>query len=115
MSNTIRAAIIPASESQPVRVVHLDTGIQALQNAVGGWVEAVGTEEATIWLDEEGKLANKAPNYRATKLARTLGVGLKVHDVIAGDAVVTGFDHDTGENADVPASAVDALGATVQA
>ena len=62
------------------------TDLKALQAAVGGLIEIVGTNDGRLLvLDEEGKLKNKPINEAATALAR--GV-IADTDYIVGDAVV---------------------------
>lgn len=80
-----------------------------LQGLVGGWIEAVpvpsfvtGADEASAYVNEEGKLEGLGPNMRATDFM-VPGVGLHWGDYIAGPFVLAGFDPETGENApDVP-------------
>ena len=102
---SIRIITIPANEAQPVTPSDSPGDLAALQAAVGGYIEAVGTGNICLWLDEEGKLKNRPVNTRATKLAHRMKA-ISRHDVIVGDAVITGFNDDTGENADAPESAL---------
>ena len=62
------------------------TDLKALQDAVGGLIEIIGTNDGRLLvLDELGKLKNKPINEAATALAR--GV-IADTDYIVGDAVV---------------------------
>lgn len=98
---SIRVVTVPAEATEQVALTEIDGGLDSLQAAVGGWIEAVGAENYTIYLDEEGKLNQRPYNRRATKLAHRLKL-IRLDDVIVGDAVVTGFDTETGENTDAP-------------
>lgn len=102
---SIQMITVPANTAEPVTTTETDGSLTTLQTAVGGWVEAVGIGNVCIYLDEEGKLKNRPANVRATKLAHRLKL-ISAHDVIVGDAVVTGFNDDTGENADAPDTAL---------
>jgi hypothetical protein len=75
-----------------------------LQELVGGMIEAVdvppfvaGGEDATCYLNEEGKLLGLEPNMRATDFL-VPGVGLHWNDYVAGPLVLVGFDASTGEH-----------------
>lgn len=102
---SIRIITIPADETQPVTPSDSPGDLNALQAAVGGYIEAVGTGNICLWLDEEGKLKGRPVNARATKLAHRIKA-ISAQDVIVGDAVITGFNDDTGENADAPEAAL---------
>jgi hypothetical protein len=76
-----------------------------LQNLVGGWIEAVGvpsfisgSDKASAYVNEEGKLHGLVPNMRATDFM-VPGVGIGWGDYIAGPLVLAGFDPETGDNA----------------
>ncbi|MEM9467676.1 MAG: hypothetical protein AAGA90_20035 [Actinomycetota bacterium] len=76
---TTHALIIPEDREQPLRFVPLpdqDT-LAALQKWTGARTVEVVNENALapdLWVDEEGPLAGRAPNYAATDLALTLRV-----------------------------------------
>jgi hypothetical protein len=72
-----------------------DISLAALQGAVGGYVQAVESEDgsATFWMDEEGKLKGYSPNPTATRLIES---SLFAGDYIAGTCVVTGGADDEG-------------------
>jgi hypothetical protein len=63
--------------------------LQALQSAVGGWVQAVDlSADLTMWLNEEGKLTGLPHNPTAQKLwDKTFWAG---SDFVVGDVVLTG-------------------------
>lgn len=68
-------------------------GLEALQNAVGGYIQLVPIsdpkgdpdETFTMYCNEEGKLHSLDYNSPATRLS-----GLWPHDVIVGDAIILG-------------------------
>lgn len=85
-----------------------DGSLAALQELVGGWIEAVnipefieGSETGTAYINEEGKLTDLPFNGRATDFM-VPGVGIFFGDYIAGTMVLFGIDYETGENAPVP-------------
>jgi hypothetical protein len=109
----MRALVIPADESQPIREVQLekrgDSCLASLQKLVGGNIEAIAWPEAfepkgkiqiAPYVNEEGKYTPGCePNMRATILMRPV---LQRGDWIAGDLVLAGIDYSTGETAALP-------------
>lgn len=94
--------VIPASDD--------GASLRVLQEAVGGYIEALplpefieGADRATCYINEEGKLERLPFNGRATDFF-VPGVGLFFGDYIAGPLVIVGFDPETGSHRDVPAS-----------
>ena len=73
---------------------HIDVdGLDDLQAAVGGNIEGVRIRELPnvyVFVNDEGKFT-APPNYTATQPG----------DFVAGPALVTGFDNDTGETIDL--------------
>ena len=75
-----------------------EPGLKFLQTAVGGYIEAVDIAEGmTMYVNEEGKMSGLAENVVATYLAWN-AAAIAPHDWIAGDAIIAGFDFETGEN-----------------
>lgn len=74
------------------QVVDIENTLEALQKAVGGYIEVIGVEGDILMIcDEEGKLKGKAANFTVR------------NDVIVGDVlfVQNGYDGDfTDMNAD---------------
>lgn len=70
-------------------------GLQELQTAVGGWVQAVDlAPDLTMWLNEEGKIVGLPHNQSAQKLwDKTFWVG---SDFVVGDVVLTGGTDEEG-------------------
>ena len=80
-------------------------GLADMQRAVGGRIEAVYLHYGAVgFIDEEGKLKEKAGNLTATIGAQS-AQAIMPDDVIAGDMLVLG-DDGYGDNADVPAETV---------
>lgn len=66
-----------------------DTSLQALQEAVGGYIEMVYLHGTNLYayVNEEGKIHNMAPNLFGTCIAASLGA-LKPGDFIRGNFVL---------------------------
>ena len=88
-------------------------GLDTLQEAVGGSIEAVPLPEfidrtgrSTAYVNEEGKYDPACkPNMRATDFL-VPGIGLFAGDYIAGPLVLCGFNPETGGHAKLPASVI---------
>ena len=104
----ITAFVIPAEHMEIAGVRDIDgaAALDALQKAVGGYVEALHlpTLAADMFINEEAKIYGLARNTRATGLAGVLYSGLALGDYIAGDAIITG-----GPNEDGDATSLDPL------
>lgn len=106
MSAVHTALVIPVEG--PLYEVELDGQLATLQAAVGGLIEAVplpdfirGSERATAYCHEEGKLEGLPINRRATDFV-VPGVGIMWQDYIAGPLVLAGFNPVTGDHAPLP-------------
>jgi hypothetical protein len=77
-------------------VAVIDPTLDALQAAVGGWVQAVDlTDTLTLWVNEEGKMVGLPYNPYAQALWNdTYGRGT---DYLVGNAVITGGTDEDGE------------------
>lgn len=76
-----------------------DSGLAALQEAVGGWIELIHiTEEVIAYLNEEGKQEELPFNELATDLCEHFKVGLMPGDYIVGNMVLLGSLNKDGEN-----------------
>jgi len=99
-----KALVIPADPDLPTRTETVD-GLADYQRLTGGYIEAapLDREDLTMFINEEGKVMNLDRNTRADDLWWTLLPSGRIPgDYIAGDAVVVGFDEETGEHVDVP-------------
>lgn len=82
-------------------ILDLDTDtLKKLQDAVGGWVQAVDLrDDLTVWCNEEGKLIGLTPNVIGTHMwERSFGMT----DAIMGNVVFTGGTDANGENLALP-------------
>jgi hypothetical protein len=81
-----------------------NTGLACLQEAVGGYIEAIHLGSvAVMYVNEEGLLREEIANnhnFSATKIALQYNPGL--YHPIVGDVIITGFDPSTGEDCDFP-------------
>lgn len=100
----IRALVVPAKDSEPVRVEQVSGSLEDWQRLVGGHIEAAPVPfiGITIYIHNEGKFAVPIrPNSRATLYWHLLDPRFRGQDFLAGDAVVIGIDP-AGEDVDVP-------------
>lgn len=82
-------------EAKEVQLPDGESQLKELQEAVGGWVQAVDfTPNLTLWCNEEGKLIGLPINPMATFLWEKY-FGLT--DVICGNVIFTGGTGDEGE------------------
>ena len=82
-------------------ILDLDTDtLEKLQDAVGGWVQAVDLhDDLTLWCNEEGKLTSLPTNVIGTHMwEKSFGMT----DIIMGNIVFTGGTDDEGENLALP-------------
>lgn len=81
-----------------------NTGLACLQEAVGGYIEAIHLGSvAVMYVNEEGLLREEIAsnhNFTATKIA--LQYIPNLYHPIVGDVIITGFDPSTGEDCDFP-------------
>jgi len=93
----VMLAITLNAETNEAKEVQLPDGesqLKELQEAVGGWVQAVDfTPQLTIWVNEEGKLHGLPINPMATFLWEKY-FGLT--DYICGNVIFTGGTDDEG-------------------
>lgn len=85
-----------------------DTSLTALQEAVGGWVQAVGLKpDLTMWLNEEGKFMQLPHNLKGQAVWDAFFE--EGSDYIVGNIVLTGGADEDGETLGLDDSAVSAL------
>ncbi|PKQ16733.1 MAG: hypothetical protein CVT67_02885 [Actinobacteria bacterium HGW-Actinobacteria-7] len=98
--NQLRGVTITADGV--VSAVEVDNTLQALQTAVGGYVERLPLRDGVdMFVNEEGLLLSLPRNELATRLAE----GYQVHPqqvAIVGDALVLGEVNTSGDSTDVP-------------
>lgn len=104
----MRALIVPADLSKPMRVENITAEMDELQELVGGHFQVIGlgSLKAVMCLDEESKLKSGVqPNVRATDMVSYYTAS---GDIIMGDVVVLGpFDGDV--NADLSEETINDL------
>lgn len=110
MSNEVQAAVIETLAEGMTVVYRTNVAdaegktLKGLQQAVGGYVDAIDVrhpvtgEAGTLWINDEGKMNGSPMNEYATILAVIGGwAGPAYGDYVAGTAVLTGYDPETGE------------------
>lgn len=103
----VRGLLISADISTPLAIRDFH-GLEELQSAVKGFVEAVDVEElgATIYVNEEGLVRHLPFNARASFLW-WLHTHRTSRALLVGDAVIVGMPDPAGDDRDVPESLVD--------
>lgn len=91
----IQALIIRPDTSHSVEIIEQD--IATLQELVGGYIEAVTTEHAVLWLNEEGKIHGMPINRMATYLWWKLQPEMEGRDHMRGCVLVTGLADPDGD------------------
>ena len=100
----VRAILIPVDPAEPLVVGLVDATPAGRWAAVGGaQPEALPLDDrgTTLFVDGYGKAKRLPRNDRATGLADAMRPGFARSDFVAGPALVTGSDPDTGAPADV--------------
>ena len=94
----------------------MEQGCKALQDAVGGWIEATysSSGDTTLWINEEGKLNGMPVNWVATALWWNLNKIFDRHDVLVGPVVVTGGVDEEGYTLSVGFEARGALSCVLE-
>lgn len=90
------AAIILKAGSSEVFIEDLEPTLGNLQSIVGGYIEAVTLNNATLYCNEEGKLHGLPFNGLATAFVHEMGF----YDLIVGDVVIFG-PPENGEDTNV--------------
>ncbi|MET4003908.1 hypothetical protein ABIB48_002646 [Arthrobacter sp. UYCu511] len=105
-----RGILIPADQTKPLEVLELN-GLKDMQSAVGGLIEAIDIErpDATIFVNEDGKLIGLDQNARATLVLWIHNSRFRGNDILVGDVIIVGQPDDEGDSQDVPAELVDLL------
>lgn len=108
MNRPIKALIIRPDRTYDVQQINQD--LPTLQGLVGGYLEAVTTGQAVLWVNEEGKLKALPLNRMATYLWWTLNPAMEGVDTIAGCCVVTGPADPDGHMTSIPEAVLDEYG-----
>ena len=100
----IKAIVITVDGLQKDIEISEDTSLKTLQDAVGGFIQAIDLLGLTMWINEEGKIDDLPFNPFATILWEA---AFGKTDVILGDIVLTGLPDDEGNLTDIPQAFVD--------
>lgn len=101
---------IPQDEDRPLYKVTIED-LAGMQAAVGGYIEIVDLTplNASLVVNEEGKLMNLEINRRATLLFWLLFPSIRGRDAICGDALIVGYPDCQGNTTDAPKEVVELL------
>lgn len=78
--------------------------LEDLQQAVGGYIEAIALgNNASAYINEEGKLRSLPLNAVATAIAHRKN-SLRLNDFIVGPMVILGIPDENGNDTDIPKS-----------
>ena len=105
MADSFQWAIIRTDERVDFR--RGKPSLKDLQDAVGGWIEAVPHRhpDFSAFCNEEGKINGLPLNSVATNFTGIHG------DVLVGDVVITGPPDEEGENTSLPDNVIERLSA----
>jgi hypothetical protein len=85
-----------------VEIVKLDAKpYDQIREVVGGWLECVTLPDATMYLNEEGKLLGLPINHLATEIAHRDGA-IAMHDCICGNVFMVGLPDENGDDLGLP-------------
>ncbi|KIC66976.1 hypothetical protein PUN71_007840 [Arthrobacter sp. NQ7] len=97
-NRTYTALVVPASNSEPIRIEQVAADLQALEALVGGPLESVIRGDWHVYLNAESVTTLLPVNVRAGQLMHECGLDL---NGIRGTAVFLGRG-DHGAEADIP-------------
>lgn len=101
-TDTIRVMVLKAGVEEGRIVESFPNTLAALQEAVGGYIEAVRVNESIIiWCNEEGKPQGLEHNFN-------LSLNGYTHDSISGDIVITGSNKE-GDNVSLTWDEIDEI------
>jgi hypothetical protein len=106
--------VIPVDESVPIFRKEFEA-FTDYQETIGGYFRPIDIQspEATMYVDEEGKLKHSDVNRRATILAWLHNPAFRGRDVLCGPVVIIGPPDRDGISTDVPQSLDDLLFDTI--
>jgi hypothetical protein len=94
MSDKIRIATYYPNQIEP-EIKYIDNSLEAMQQEVGGYIEAVGIDEnLSIICNEEGKLMGLPAN-------KPLKFDGQIVDILMGNFFISRVDPETGESIDI--------------
>ena len=98
----IRVIVVPVG-GDLLRYEEVEPTMEGLKPLLdGGWLEVIGGDNWSAYLDEEGKIKGLPVNGRATRLARHLGWRGMQGDVLCGPVIFLGPPDEEGEDTSVP-------------
>ena len=81
----MQLTVLLTSPDEQARVVTLEAELKTLQRAIGGgYLEVIGGQTWSAYLDEEGRLKGLAVNADGTRLAHELGFREARHGMASG-------------------------------
>ncbi|MBV1778722.1 DUF3846 domain-containing protein [Paeniglutamicibacter sp. ABSL32-1] len=106
----VKGIFIPADQEQDIELREYNS-LDDYQLAVQGNIEAmdINRPDATIFINEEGKLIDLDTNGRATLIMWVHLSRYRGMDIIQGDVVIIGRPDPKGNTQDVPQELVDLL------
>ena len=104
----MKNAVIIRTDGTTEVVDFSEDSLAVLQKAVGGWVQAIDISDTlTLWVNEEGKLAD-LPHTRRAQQYFDLRFGTCA-DYIVGDAVFTGGTDSNGDTLGLDSDSLELL------
>lgn len=102
--------VIPVDEEAPIFRKELND-FTDYQAAIGGYFQVIdlSNPEASLYVDEEGKVKHLEMNRRATLLMWLHNPAFRGRDVVCGQALLIGPADDEGETQGVPQALDDLL------
>lgn len=85
------------------KVIEIKGTLAELQEAVGGYIEAIRLKDHVAYINEEGKLQGLPSNAMGTLVAWQHG-GISLRDQIVGDMIILGPTDENGKDTDVQES-----------
>jgi len=108
--STIQVIVVPSEDDQAIEVREIERGdLKAMQKIVGGYVQVIdiGNPDASILLNEQGKLEGLDVNRRATAPCWIHNSAFRHRDILVGNCFVTGRPDETGETTSAPQELLD--------
>jgi len=92
----MKAVIITTDGGKRVTEFEFGNALKPLQEAVGGLIELIPLHHlvADMWVNDEGKLHDFAPNFLATELWAKENLNA---ELLYGDVIITGPSDEQGE------------------
>jgi hypothetical protein len=105
--------LIPVDESEEITVIEVND-FEDYRRVIGGYFQVIDLEnpEASLYMDEEGKIKQQPVNRRATLLLWAHRSVFRSRDVVCGPSILIGAPDGFGETQDVPDQLLSLLTAT---